>query len=163
MPHPPCPGLGGWPLPVLPPPLFSVGLSQDTPAQAAVCFRPGGSEGDWRRARHCHCPSGRGPHLDPFHAVLGRLGRHALDLWLEPLPAEGHGHVSTLLDLRSGQHTPTQVVGQACVRSCSHLPAAGAAPSTAREVGPVAQELVGPVGSPGSPPAPPAGRSCLTL
>lgn len=55
------------------------------------------------------------PHLDPLHAVLGRLGRHTLDLRLEPLPAEGHSHVSTLLDLGSGQHTPAQVVGQTCV------------------------------------------------
>ena len=72
--------------------------------------------------RHCHClptwpalPSGCSSHLDLFHALLGGLGRHTLDLWLEPLPAEGHSHVSTFLDLGRGQHTPAQVVGQPCV------------------------------------------------
>lgn len=55
------------------------------------------------------------PHLYSLHAVLRGLGRHTLDLRLEPLPAEGHSHVPTLLDLRRGQHTPVQVVGQPCV------------------------------------------------
>lgn len=85
------------------------------------------------------CPSGHGPHLDSFHAVLGGLGRHTLDLRPEPLPAEGHSHVPALLDLRSGQHTPVQVVGQPC--ECERVvtaysPAAGASLSMAVGSGP---------------------------
>lgn len=68
---------------------------------------------------HCLLP---GPlHLDVFHAVLRGLGRHTLDLWLQSLPAEGHSHISALLDLGCGQHTPAQVVGQPCVGGGRYL------------------------------------------
>lgn len=113
-------GWGGGSLWVLPPPLSLWSCHRRTsPTQTALWVRGRAGED---HPRHCHCsptgpicPSGHGPHLDAFHAVLRGLGRHTLDLWPEPLPAEGHSHVPTLLDLRSRQHTPVQVVGQPCV------------------------------------------------
>lgn len=110
----------------VPPPLLSVGLSQETIVSPRLPWvlqtRQGRGQAGKDHPRPHHGPPTwvavllwGWPHLDPLHAVLGRLGRHTLDLRLEPLPAEGHSHVSTLLDLGSGQHTPAQVVGQTCV------------------------------------------------
>lgn len=80
-----------------------------------ICLFPANWDGRRGPCQGPHCLLPSPLHLDVFHAVLRGLGRHTLDLWLQSLPAEGHSHISALLDLGCGLHTPAQVVGQPCV------------------------------------------------
>lgn len=50
----------------------------------------------------------RNCYLDFLHAVGQRVPKDTLDVWSQTFTLEGNSHISTLLLLTAGQHTPPQ-------------------------------------------------------